>query len=161
VAGAKVEVMNTYGPSDGTTLDAWEAGTKERTANLWSIGYIRSLVVAGSGAFSNNLSDPRTGVVPPTQTDADGRFTLPGLGRERLAQIFVSGAGIETTAILIRSRRGETIKLPKDAGRTDSGDDSIFPCEFTCAVGPSAPLTGRITDRMTGRPVSGALVRAE
>ncbi len=162
VVGARVEALNIYGPSDGKTLDAWEAGTKQQGVTIWSIGHIRSLRVTGYGPYyGNDSGDPRPVVVPPTLTDADGWFTLKGLGRERLAQIFVSGSGIETTAIRVRSRRGEIIKLPQEPGRADRGDDTIFPCDFTCAVGPSVPLTGHVTDRTTGRPIAGALVRAE
>jgi len=108
-----------------------------------------------------------TGVRPPlvasVHTGANGWFTLAGLGRERIAEIRISGPGIETADVLVRSRTGETVWLPENsASRRDPKNTLrvIYPHEFTLVAGTSVPVTGRITDVKTGDPLAGIGVQA-
>jgi RNA polymerase sigma factor (sigma-70 family) len=46
--------------------------------------------------------------LPAVSTDRDGRFTLTGIGRERVAALSVSGPGVATSEILIVTQPGPT-----------------------------------------------------
>ena len=82
-------------------------------------------------------------IVPAVRTDADGRFTFKGLGRDRIVEIVVSAPGIETTQPFLRTRRGELIQ----------SHEPVYPSDFTLVATPTAPVTGadyrtakRVTD---------------
>jgi protocatechuate 3,4-dioxygenase beta subunit len=156
VAGAKIEAVCIWGGKDGT-LDAWEAAARKSGANYYTAGaQLRQL---SNGHFQ---SEPRAVVVSPVLSDADGWFTLKGLGRERIAETFVSGPGIETQMIHVRTRRGDVITLPgserSDPGR---GDPVFYPAEFTRVVGPSVAVAGQVTDSRTKQPLPGVTLQAD
>jgi len=101
----------------------------------------------------------RASFAEPARSDADGRFTLRGLGRERIAEIVVSGPHLETTQRFVRSRPGDVIKMRVRSAAGD-GYEPIYPSEFTLVVAPSRPVEGRVTDFKTGRPLAGVHVRS-
>ena len=155
VAGAKIEAVWVLGGEHGT-LEAWEMATKKHGANFYST--FEELKEFANG---HSVSGPQAAVVPPVHTDAEGRFILKGLGRERMAELFVSGQGIETTMFYVRSRQGEVIKLPENERSLPGlGDPVYYPAEFTRVVGPSVAVTGRVTDSRSKQPVPGIAVTA-
>ena len=72
----------------------------------------------------------------------------------------MSGAGIETTLLHVRTRRGAAIKLTRSQWNPRLGKEMFFPCEFTSVAGPSVPVEGQITDVRSGRPLAGVQVNA-
>jgi hypothetical protein len=158
VSGATVRVVNLFGARDGN-LDIWEREAKRSGASYWSLRqYLRFMT------FSQKFQEARPPVLPAVTTNADGWFTLKGVGRERMANLIVTGPSIETTSIDVRSRRGEVIKLKKDPGMSvmtpKSGlgpDDVVYPCEFTCVAGPSVPISGRVVDADSQHPLAGVV----
>lgn len=155
VAGATVFVINF---SEGTSgsLEDWEKATKEPGANYYTVRQKMRRVFGG-----DVVNGPIDRTIAPVTTDADGHFTLTGLGRERLARVFVTGPGIEASEFYVRSRSGDTIKLSDSERGEDSFLKSYYPAEFTHVSGPSQPVTGVVTDLKTGRPLAGFFVRAE
>ena len=94
VSGANVETVWVWTGPDGT-LDGWEAAAKEAGTDFQQLRRrIRPLTYG-----------PQPTLVPTVRTDANGWFTLRGLGRERLADLIISGPAIETTLLHVRSRR--------------------------------------------------------
>ena len=67
--------------------------------------------------------------------------------------------GIETTLVIVRTRRGAVIKVPLDDRNPKSGDETIYPCDFTRVAGPSVPVEGQVTDARSHRPLAGILVK--
>src|SRR5262249_33677292 len=101
VAGAWVEAVNFWGSETGS-LDAWDAATKERGATYYSAR--RHLREFANGNF---VSGPAASILPVARTDAEGFFTLKGLGRDRIAEVYIGGLAIESAATHVRSRKGE------------------------------------------------------
>lgn len=154
IAGVKVEPVNFWGSKQGT-LDAWIAATKQPGADYYSAN--RELTLLHHGGF---LTGPQGTVVLPTTTDADGRFTLRGIGRERIATLYISGTGIETKWMYVRTRQGEPIRVRRTNQRGDDVE-TILPNEFVHVTAPAQAVEGTVTDERTGQPLSGLLVKLE
>ena len=57
---------------------------------------------------AGHLNGPQlAAAIPDAVADADGRFTLAGIGRERIVQMLISGPGIETREVTARTRKAE------------------------------------------------------
>jgi hypothetical protein len=96
---------------------------------------------------------------PPVATDEAGRFTLKGIGRERIASLLISGPGIETTVQYVATRAIPTIKVPDFPGPNHSRDIIYYGAEIDLAIGPCLEAAGTVTDQDTGKPLSGAVVQ--
>ena len=151
VVGAKAEAINVWSGEEGT-LDAWEKAATEPAARYWTAQ--QRLALAAGGL---SLIGPFALPVPAALTDADGWFTLQGLGRERIAEICIGGPGIESVLVRARSRRGNIIKFDQ----WSLEDQSVFPNEFSRIMGPSIPVEGRVIDVASGHPLAGITLRAE
>jgi RNA polymerase sigma factor (sigma-70 family) len=95
------------------------------------------------------------GPIRPARTGADGQFRLTGLGRDRVALVFVSGQAIEQSfAMLLTTgdRDYKPIPLPADG----SGERKIEGPRFQLAVAPGREIDGIVRDQDTGRPIAGA-----
>jgi RNA polymerase sigma factor (sigma-70 family) len=99
---------------------------------------------------------------PTIRTGADGRFTLRGIGRERVVTLVIEGPTIETKEINIMTRPGlPTITIPWYRDDPEAGDLTYYPARFDHAAAPCRLVSGVVRDKVTGKPVAGALVRAE
>jgi RNA polymerase sigma factor (sigma-70 family) len=83
-------------------------------------------------------------------TDADGRFRLGGLGRERLARLEIRAPGVVDTTIDVMTR-----DAPDVSGRLDgmAQDRVIHGADFTLSLKPGRTVTGMVRDRATGEPL--------
>jgi hypothetical protein len=83
----------------------------------------------------------------------NGRFTILGIGRERVAQLLISGPNIETKQAWVRTRRAEKVSVPLQWGM-DTDPNHMYevtidlhptfqPAEFTHVAGPSTLVVGR------------------
>ncbi len=84
-----------------------------------------------------------------TITDRDGRFTLKGVGRERIASLLISGPGIETHFAFVATRAMPTAK----AGETYHG----AACDLVAA--PGLDVLGTVRDQDTGKPMAGVTLQ--
>jgi RNA polymerase sigma factor (sigma-70 family) len=91
-------------------------------------------------------------------TGPDGRFRLTGIGRDRLAEVFVSGPTITTAQLYIANRDGAAIRTADPFGRGRPGI-TYYPRRFEHAAGPTRPIAGTIRDQDTGRPIAGLRIR--
>ena len=158
VAGAKVEAIAVEGTADGT-LANWEIEAKKPDAYWWSDALRIPLLRPISGHHVNANDAP---TIPSVFTDENGNFTLHGIGRERLAQVVVSGKGIETAVLRVRTRPGEIIEIPTvKPPATGPYVETIYPNQFTVKVGPSMPVEGFVTNQKTGQPLENVLVQAD
>src|SRR5262249_23049858 len=92
VAGAKVQVIGVYTPVDGQldkVLTAWK--------NDWNDA-LRLL--------NDRLYMPLGSLHGDGKTDKDGKFTLKGIGTERLAQIEIQGSGYGKLSMYLVTRPG-------------------------------------------------------
>ncbi len=95
------------------------------------------------------------------RTDADGRFTLTGIGRNRIADIQFRAPGIETTLQFARTRPGEVVALKTHGQFPEMGGVvRVYSSDADIVAGPSVPVEGRVTDFKTGEPVGGIEVQS-
>jgi len=152
VAGARVGVDRLWWSENGN-LDAWEQATGDPKADFYSLRTHTSSGISGPQLPS---------IIPATATDREGRFTLRGIGRERIAQLVISGPGVESDMIKARTRAGETVEVPHqwNTGNADFNREIYFPADFAHVPGPSKPVVGRVTDADTGEPIAGVRLTA-
>jgi protocatechuate 3,4-dioxygenase beta subunit len=165
VAGATVEVLAVWAGENGT-LDAWEAGMKKqpfwqnvsalfgRYNGAGAMAYIGGRRRFGAEA---GLWDLRVVPVAGVKSDAAGRFTLNGIGRERLVELLIRAAGSETAHKFARTRAGETIEIRNQFAR---GMGEIAASKCTFELGSSPPIQGQVVESGTGRALAGVRVVA-
>jgi len=104
--------------------------------------------------------------VPPANTDKNGRFTLKGLGRDRIALVRIDGDDIAAQQLVVSPRPGEAKTVDafllegfvQSAANPSRPQDTIVGTKFDLVVPPARPVTGVVTDVDTGQPVAGAFV---
>ena len=156
LAGARVSVLDLIGGSV-TALDRWEAeaGMDSQAWSLVDNEIRKSLYLNYGRAFDSFLL--------PIVTDAEGRFAIRGLGRNRVARLSICHPRCEFQEIQVRTRDGEILKTRKQVlnERYETLGVEMEPCyprQFEIAIPPSVPLVGTVTDARTGMPIPGALV---
>ena len=143
VADATVQVINVWQGRDGSLLN-WEKNAKTASNSFLVQKTLRPL--------TDTTSEVRPPVALPVRTDADGRFNLHGIGRDRVADVLVRAPRLETTLLHVRSRRGDAIK--------GLGQGNVYyPCEFTRVLGPTTSVEGQIVDAKSEQAVTGVQVR--
>ena len=100
-------------------------------------------------------------------TDAEGRFELSGMGRDRVAVLRINRQGLEKAyiAVLDRVPRG-TGRPPWQLSPTFNslyGETglTLYGTTFDHVLGPSKPITGLVRDKATGQPVAGVTVAGQ
>ncbi|HEV3005199.1 MAG TPA: M56 family metallopeptidase [Pirellulales bacterium] len=97
--------------------------------------------------------------VPDEMTaDDEGRFTLNGLGAERVVELAVEAPGIAWASIHIMTRECEPVVRGPGARMTPL-PDRAYGATFEYLASPARPIVGTVRDQETGAPVAGAKVR--
>jgi RNA polymerase sigma factor (sigma-70 family) len=152
LAGAKVQVVGVYQPADGK-LDSFLTGWK----NQWDDALRR---------IEDRMYMPLASVHGDGKTDRDGRFTLKGIGAERVAQVEIEAAGYGKLSIYLVTRPG------LDAGPINMAAHDQIPPELRIPGQPpllSGPkveaivegakvIEGVVTDAESGKPLAGIMV---
>ena len=93
-------------------------------------------------------------------TGPDGRFRLTGIGRDRLAEMFVSGPTIATAQLYIANRDGAAIRTADTFDEMNRRPGiTYYARRFEYAAEPTRPIEGTIRDKDTGRPIAGLTLR--
>src|SRR5262245_46069024 len=95
------------------------------------------------------------GLIVDAQTDADGRFTLTGLGRDRLAGLSVSAPGFVESHVTVMTREAPDVGVFPISGKATS---VIHGANFTVKLRQGRTITGVVRDRDTGEPIAGMWV---
>ena len=142
VAGAEVNAGRLYFSASGD-LTAWLARMKNS---------------GGRGPFED--LEPLTLKVATTKTGPDGRFRLAGIGRQRVAELSISGPAIATTEVYAMNCDGAEIRtLGRAAGMT-AETRVIHARRFEYAVAPMKLVEGIVRDKDTGQPIAGMTLHA-
>jgi beta-lactamase regulating signal transducer with metallopeptidase domain/protocatechuate 3,4-dioxygenase beta subunit/5-hydroxyisourate hydrolase-like protein (transthyretin family) len=150
VADARLTLREVSASLEGD-LSAWRAAAKADKADYYSARSATPLMMNGPQVRS---------LVEPATTDADGRFTLRGIGEGRIAELIVEGPGIETVKVLARTEAGEAIELERER-RAPHGKYTYHPAEFTHVAGPSVPIIGVVRETDSGKPLAGITVKSQ
>jgi RNA polymerase sigma factor (sigma-70 family) len=98
--------------------------------------------------------------LPSTKTDAEGRFTLRGVGRDRVAVLVVSGPGVERKVLYVFCRPGVDARdLSRPERRQMPGMPrfnlpALHGPTFDHVLGPSKPVEGTVRDKATGKGIA-------
>lgn len=87
-------------------------------------------------------------VFTPVFSDAEGRFRLTGLGRERLVRVMVEAEGLERTEFKVLTRRSFSSPLP----------ERTFLSDFELRLPADRVVTGTVRDRATRKAVAGVRI---
>ncbi|WP_435011011.1 sigma-70 family RNA polymerase sigma factor [Tundrisphaera lichenicola] len=144
VAGASVKLAMIWFEGKGD-LAGWIARARNGAAgNLWQ------------GLDQLSLEK----ILPiEAQTDAEGRFKLAGIGRDRIADLIVSGPGIATTPVNVFSREEKEIRS-SDKGMMSPTPFIVHAPKFQLALAPSKGVEGVVRDKETGKPIVGLKINA-
>lgn len=88
------------------------------------------------------------------ETDGDGRFSLSGIGAERLVRLSLAGETITCTSV-------EAITRALDAGHVFARGRRLVGTGFQLAAQPTRHVVGVVRDRETGAPIVGATVMSQ
>ncbi|WP_168222130.1 carboxypeptidase regulatory-like domain-containing protein [Aquisphaera giovannonii] len=120
--------------------------------------------MASYGHFRRALPPALASMITPAKTDAEGRFRLAGIGRERLASLLISGAGVETQVGLVMTRGGPSSSVLFRhfiaAGDTRLKKVPIHAARFELVAAPGRMGEGTVDAADTRRPLPGVTVRA-
>jgi beta-lactamase regulating signal transducer with metallopeptidase domain/protocatechuate 3,4-dioxygenase beta subunit len=99
---------------------------------------------------------PAWDLLPSSTTDGDGRFTLTGVGRDRLLEISFHGPTIETRSAEVVTRADPTRTLP-GTGISPPGKEPTkirHGATFVHVAAPTKPVIGVVRDADTGKPLA-------
>jgi len=91
-------------------------------------------------------------------TGPDGRFLMEGGGRDRIAELLVSGPTIATARLFVLGR-DETEIRTVDRSWVEPRPLVIHAPKFEHAVAPAKIIGGVVRDKNSGRPIAGAKIR--
>jgi RNA polymerase sigma factor (sigma-70 family) len=150
--GATVRVSSVWS-APGGDLSPWIKASRAEEGDHYALKY-KYL----SRRFPS--TDKAPGLVPSVTTDAEGKFRLAGVGRERLAELTIEGPTICLTEVEVLTRPGESFRTPDIPGATNAGGyaTTYHGASPRLAAAPNRPIEGVVRDRQTGRPIAGARV---
>jgi beta-lactamase regulating signal transducer with metallopeptidase domain len=146
IPAATVQVVNILYPPG--TLDAWRAALDaEKVAYPVQYRLLRS--------WSSHVAS----FFPAITTDREGRFTVKGVGRERIASLRISGPGVETRFEFVATRAMPAVKVAEFDRQNRSEEVTYHGASFDLVMGPALEIVGTVRDKNTGRPLTGAIVQ--
>jgi RNA polymerase sigma factor (sigma-70 family) len=114
-----------------------------------------------SGFTGNWIGLDLGSIMPSATTGRDGRFTLPGIGNERLVDLVISGPSVETRTLKAMTRDTSQViadEWQKTDMRMPGRKITYVGNNVDLALNHGRTVTGVVRDEKTGRPVAGANV---
>ena len=109
----------------------------------------------------NNLSVKK--LFPEVAADADGRFILKGIGRDRRVQVRVSGPNIASQTLEVETRPGPMRSLdgngPMVKGKMPP-KRIRYGAQFEHVAAPSRPVVGVVRERGSRQPIPGRRINS-
>ena len=160
VAGASV-LVRSISAFENDSLDKFLTAWQKRPADgvgpdsKWAMYY-----------WPEGPRPPAGDPVLTATTDADGRFTITGVGPERVAGLRLSGPGIATTEVVVLTRAGfdptpynrETLEKLKSPYAELGYHPMLHPPDTTIVAEAEKPIRGVVKDTATGKPRTGVKV---
>ncbi len=96
------------------------------------------------------------GLTVETVTDANGRFTFKGLGRDRLARLKVSATNVLDTNVQVMARDSDNVGLFLDFDQKPT--QTVYGADFTLQLKRGLAVKGIVRDRDSKQPIAGMWV---
>jgi uncharacterized GH25 family protein len=159
-------IIDTEGkPVSGVTVTATHVGGyRDNSLDSFLTAWRKRSPHEGLPSGVKHVWDER--VFPPTKTDRDGKFTLTGMGAERLVTLRLRGPGIAESELWVVNRAGFD-PSPYNQATADTLARMRFGPETNWLLsGPQLavvaeaekPIHGVVKDRDTGKPRAGVKV---
>ncbi len=144
VAGARVAVSRVATPKGGDLtayLNTVRDGTEDGNGRL----------------LEDHWFGPIPGRAGSATTDAEGRFTFEGFGRERLVEMTAEAPAIEHVTFMAMTRDAEAVggSGEKSIGK---GSGRVHGARFDLVVPPGRSIVGVVRDKATHEPIPGMFV---
>ena len=161
-AGVSVSIASIYRPHADANIEEWIADSKSKKQNADLKEMIRHRerfgdqypIEWGHGPLRiGNPTMPKDAV-----TDAQGKFTISGVGKDQFAFLVVRGDEIATTTIQTIARKMNPI-IANPSTWNAMHTPTHFGSEFTFVSEPTRPVVGVVKDKDTGKPIAGARVQ--
>jgi RNA polymerase sigma factor (sigma-70 family) len=152
VGGVKVKPVR-LSRSDDPNLDAWVKVIGRST---------REAAEKKQFVFPHTVGQPGyslPGLPAEVTTDAEGRFRLTGIGRERLVDLRLQGAGMVITEISVLTRPMPVTRTPPDRIDSYHLSETYYGATVDFVAAPSQPFEGVVTDQASGKPLPNVIVR--
>jgi protocatechuate 3,4-dioxygenase beta subunit len=99
---------------------------------------------------------------PKVTTDAEGRFRLTGIGRNRIVRARLDGPTIASQEFCILTQPGKPIEVTHNKGDPEHGDPgtvtTYYGADFRHAAAPTRPIIGVVRGKDTMKPLPGVTV---
>jgi RNA polymerase sigma factor (sigma-70 family) len=100
-------------------------------------------------------------IFPPVVTDAEGRFEIKGVGRERVVELALEGPTIAREHLSVYTRPGKPIHAAGFAYNPDGFRLTYYGANFDHTAAPTRPIVGIVRDKDTGKPLAGVTVQSD
>ena len=135
-------------------------GNRDLTAHLdhWSKASVTAgfLTKAPSYKRELGLTNLIPGLTVDSVTDADGRITLKGLGRDRLARLKITAPSVLDTRIEVMARDAANVGTFLDLNGKPT--QTVYGANFTLQLKRGLTVTGIVRDRDNKQPIAGMWV---
>ena len=134
--------------------------TKQEDLSEWIAG-VKAGEVRGTVQRKAPLSaEPRViGTPTAVTTDADGRFEIRGLGRERVVSLTFAGEKVACRKAQAVTRDMETLQQVISVPPNEE-KQPVFGATFTFSAEPARTIEGIVKDAITGEPLPGVSVHS-
>jgi RNA polymerase sigma factor (sigma-70 family) len=160
VAGATVTVRQLWWPTAGRDLTPFVAALTEKRE------LVSTMIKQRFGQTGTWMGRDVGRILPPAVTDAEGKFRLVGVGRERVVALRIEGPTIAPAELWAMTRPGEPIRMAAQRAGTiqrpgiSEPDTQLFAAQVEHVAAPGRAVAGTVRDKDTGKPIPGAVVES-
>jgi len=105
---------------------------------------------ASNHRFAKNYWSQLPGQPASVTTDAEGRFRVSGIGRDRIVELAVEGPTIQSATITAMTRKAATVSQPPGTFAAKT----VYGASFDYLIPPGRALTGVVRDKLTRQPLA-------
>jgi protocatechuate 3,4-dioxygenase beta subunit len=151
LAGVTIRVRSLKEPSAGD-LSPWLAALEANKQDAYPIEatYLEGIPLAEAPE-----------IYPAVTTDAEGRFEMKGVGRERLVRLTLEGPTIARQELSVYTRPGKPIHATGFARNPEGSQLTYYGASFEHTAAPTRPIVGVVRDKDTGKPLAGVTVQSD
>ncbi|SIO61105.1 Signal transducer regulating beta-lactamase production, contains metallopeptidase domain [Singulisphaera sp. GP187] len=150
IVGASLRVIQ-INASPLNDLGPWLAAVERKEGDPWELEH---------RYLSRYTLEPSSTAL----TDAEGRFRITGIGRNRVAWLQLESPKVVSQQLRVLTRPGKAVEVPHGGGDHETGEPLVattyFGASFRHAAAPTRPIVGVVRDADTKKPLAGVPIRS-